>query len=252
MFKLAAIALATASLATSARAAEIKVFAMQSAQIVMGGLAGDFEHRTGDKIVQLSRTTELPLATKARIDAGESFDVVCLTAPVIDQLIRNGKLVAGTRKNFMRIPIGVAVRSGAARPDIRSVEAFRRTLLNAKSIAYLKGGSSGPYLEALFNRWGIARALQQKAKRPDTDIVGELVARGDAEIGITAITTMKATKGVDVLGPIPSAVQSPVLVACAVATRAGAPDAARRLIKFLSGPSAIPVLKSKGAEPWPS
>jgi molybdate transport system substrate-binding protein len=192
----------------------------------------------------------LPAATKARIDAGESFDAVCLTTSTIDQLTKEGKLVADTRTNFMRVPIGVAVRSGAPKPDIGSVEAFKRTLLNAKSIAYLKGGSSGPYLDALFNRWGIGPELQQKTRRPDTDIVGELVARGDAEIGVTAITTMKATKGVDVVGPIPSEIQSPVLVACAVGAKAAAPDAARQLVKFLSGPGAIPILKSKGAEPW--
>jgi len=249
VFKIATLLLA-GSLAASVRAAEIKVLAMQSAQIVMRDLAGDFEHRTGQKVVQLSRTTELPAAIKARIDAGESFDAACLTTSVLDQLIKEGRLVAGTRTNFLRVPIGVAVRSGAPKPDISSVEAFKRTLLKAKSIAYLKGGSSGPYLEALFNSWEIGPELQKKAKRPDTDIVGELVARGDAEIGVTAISTMKATKGVDVLGPIPSAIQSPVLVACAVGTRATAPDAARKLIKFLSGPAAIPVIKAKGMQPW--
>jgi len=192
----------------------------------------------------------LPAGTKARIDAGETFDVVCLTTSVIDQLIKEGRLVADTRRNFLRVPIGVAVRSGAPKPDISSVEAFKRTILNAKSIAYLKGGSSGPYLEALFDRLGIGPELQRKTKRPDTDIVGELVARGDAEIGITAISTMKATRGVDVLGPIPSEIQSPVLVACAVGTRAAAPAAARQLIKLLTGPGAIPILKSRGMEPW--
>jgi len=242
--------LAAGSLTTSVGAAETKVFAMQSAQIVMRDVAGDFEHRTGHKIVQLSRTTELPAGIKARIDAGESFDVVCLTTSVIDQLINEGRLVADTRRNFLRVPIGVAVRSGAPKPDISSVEAFKRMILNAKSIAYLKGGSSGPYLEALFNRWGIGPALQQRTMRPDTDIVGELVARGDAEIGITAISTMKATRGVDVLGPIPSEIQSPVLVACAVGTRAAAPAAARKLIKLLTGPGAIPIMKSRGMEPW--
>src|SRR5689334_7676746 len=173
--------------ATSVRAAEIKVFAMQSAQIVMRDLAGEFEHRTGDKIVQLSPTTELPAGSKTRIDAGERFDAACLTPPILDELIKEGKLIADTRTNFLRVPIGVAVRSGAPKPDISTVEAFRRTLLNAKSIAYLKGGSSGPYLQALFDRWGIGPELQQKTKRPDTDVVGDLVARGDAQIGVTAI-----------------------------------------------------------------
>jgi molybdate transport system substrate-binding protein len=249
-FLLGLISLATGSLTTSVRAAEIKVFALQSPQIVMGELAGDFEHRTGYKIIQLSKTTESPAAVKARIDAGESFDAACLTTSVLDQLIKDGKLVADTRTNFMRVPIGVAVRSGAPKPDISTVEAFKRTLLNAKSIAYLKGFSSGPYLEALFDRWGIGAELQQKAKRPDTDIVGELVARGEAEIGVTAIATMMATKGVDVVGPIPSEIQSPVLFACAVGASAAAPDVARDLIKLLTGPAAIPVFRAKGMEPW--
>jgi len=249
-FLLGLISLATGSLTTSVRAAEIKVFALQSPQIVMGELAGDFEHRTGYKIIQLSKTTESPAAVKARIDAGESFDAACLTTSVVDQLIKDGKLVADTRTNFMRVPIGVAVRSGAPKPDISTVEAFKRTLLNAKSIAYLKGFSSGPYLEALFDRWGIGAELQQKAQRPDTDIVGELVARGEAEIGVTAIATMMATKGVDVVGPIPSEIQSPVLFACAVGTSATTPDVARDLIKLLTGPAAIPVFRAKGMEPW--
>jgi len=216
----------------------------------MRDLAADFEHKTGYKIIQLSRTTELPTAVKTRIDAGESFDVAFLTTPVLDQLIKEGKLIADARTNFLRVPIGVAVRSGAAKPDISSVEAFKRTLLNANSIAYLKGGSNGPYLEALFDRWGIGAELQPKSKRPDTDVVGELVGRGEVEIGVTAIATMIATSGVDIVGPIPPEIQSPVLFAGAVATNAAVPDVARDLIKFLTGSAAIPVIKSKGMEPW--
>jgi molybdate transport system substrate-binding protein len=219
-------------------------------QIVMRDLAADFEHKTGYKIIQLSRTIELPAAVKTRIDAGESFDVAFLTTPVLDQLIKEGKLIADTRTNFLRVPIGVAVRSGAAKPDISSVEAFKRALLNANSIAYLKGGSSGPYLEALFDRWGIGAELQPKSKLPDTDVVGELVARGEVEIGVTAIATMIATSGVDIVGPIPPEIQSPVLFTGAVATNAAVPDVARDLIKFLTGSAAIPVIKSKDMEPW--
>jgi molybdate transport system substrate-binding protein len=218
-------------------------------QIVMRDLAADFEHKTGYKIIQLSRTIELPAAVKTRIDAGESFDVAFLTTPVLDQLIKEGKLIADTRTNFLRVPIGVAVRSGAAKPDISSVEAFKRALLNANSIAYLKGGSSGPYLEALFDRWGIGAELQPKSKLPDTDVVGELVARGEVEIGVTAIATMIATSGVDIVGPIPPEIQSPVLFTGAVATNAAVPDVARDLIKFLTGSAAIPVIKSKDMEP---
>jgi molybdate transport system substrate-binding protein len=237
-------------MASRASAAEIRVFALQSPQIVMNDLAAEFEQRTGYKITQLSKTTELPAAVKARIDAGESFDAAFLTTPVLDQLIKEGKLVGDTRANFLRVPIGVAVRSGAQKPDISSVEAFKRAMLKAKSIAYLKGGSSGPYLESLFERWGIGDALRPKSKRPDTDSVGELVAQGEAEIGVTAIATLIATKGVDIVGPIPAEIQSPVLFTGAVGAKAAAPDIARDLIKFLTGPAAIPVIKSKGMEPW--
>ena len=242
--------LAAESMATSASAAEIKVFALQSPQIVMREFAAEFEQRTGFKIVQLSKTTELPAAVKTRIDEGESFDVAFLTTPVLDQLIKEGKLVADTRTNFLRVPIGVAVKAGAVKPDISSVEAFKRALLNAKSIAYLKGGSSGPYLEALFDRWGIGAELRPKSKRPDTDIVGELVAQGEAEIGVTAIATMIATSGVDIVGPIPAEIQSPVLFTAAVSTKAAAPDVARDLIKLVTAPAAASIIKSKGMEPW--
>jgi molybdate transport system substrate-binding protein len=242
--------LAAESMATSARAAEIRVFAFQSPQIVMREFAAEFEQRTGYKIVQLSTPIEPPSAVKTRIDAGESFDVAFLTTPVLDQLIKEGKLVADTRTNFVRVPIGVAVKAGAAKPDIGSVEAFKRTLLNAKSIAYLQGFSSGPYLDALFDRWGIGAELRRKSRRPDTDIVGELVARGEAELGITAIATMIATSGVEIVGPIPAEIQSPVLFTAAVSTKAAVPDVAKNLIKLLTSPAAAPIIKSKGMEPW--
>jgi molybdate transport system substrate-binding protein len=242
--------LAAPSLATSAPAAEIRVFAFQSPQIVMREFAAEFQRRTGYKIVQLSTPIEPPSAVKSRIDAGESFDVAILTTPVLDQLITEGKLVADTRTNFVRVPIGVAVKAGAAKPDISSVDAFRRTLLDAKSIAYLRGFSSGPYLDALFDRWGIADQLRGKSRRPDTDVVGELVARGDAEIGITAIATMIATSGVDIVGPIPAEIQSPVLFTAAVSTKAAVPDVAKELIKLLTSPAAAPIIRSKGMEPW--
>src|SRR5262245_62847691 len=107
-------------MATSAHAAEIKVFALQSPQIVMREFCAQFEQRTGSKIVQLSATAESPASVKARIYAGESFDVAFLTTSVLDQLIKEGKLVADTRTNVLRVPIGVAVKAGAAKPDISS------------------------------------------------------------------------------------------------------------------------------------
>jgi molybdate transport system substrate-binding protein len=233
-----------------AEAAEIKVFALQSPQIVINEVGADFERSTGHKITQLLRRTDMPPEAKRRIDAGETFDVAFVLPPMMDQLIKEEKIVPATRTHFLRIGIGVAVRAGASKPDISSVEAFKRALLNAKSIAYLEGGTSGPYLASLVERLGIAAELLPKTKRPETDIVGDLVARGEAEIGVTAISTLMATRGVEVVGPLPPEIQSYVLFEAGISANSIEPDAGRDLIKFLTGPAAVRVMKSKGMEPW--
>jgi len=230
--------------------AEIRVFALQSPQIIIGELAAAFEQRTGYRITQLLSHADLPRQVTPRIDAGEPFDAAFLGASHIDQLVREGKVLSDTRANFVRVPIGVAVRAGAPRPDISSVEAFKRALLDARSIAYLRAGTSGPYLDGLFERFGIASTLQPKARRPDTDTVGDLVADGEAEIGVTAIATLMATRGVDVVGPLPPEIQSYVDFAAAVSANAAVPDIARELIAFVTGPATIPTIRTKGMEPW--
>ena len=168
----------------------------------------------------------------------------------MDQLIAAGKVVSDTRTNFLRVPIGVAVRSDAAKPDISSVEALKRTLLSAKSIAYLKVGVSGLYLDHLFETWGMAKELQPKSKRTETDTVGELVAQGNAEIGVTAIATLIATPGIEIVGPIPNEIQSYVSFQGAVSSNAFVPDAAGELIRLVTGPNAVLIIRSKGMEPW--
>jgi len=231
-------------------AREIKIFALQSPQLIINELAPEFERRTGYRIVQLAPHTMMPIHVRQRMDAGEAFDAAFVVPAMLDQLASEGKVIAATRANFLRVPIGVAVRAGAAKPDIGTVEAFKRTLLRAKSIAYLKAGISGPYLDGLFERWGIAAEMQSKARRPETDTVGELVAQGEAEIGVTAIATLMATRGLDIVGPIPREIQSYVDFGAAVGAHAAVPEIARELIKFVTGAAAIPVIKSKGMEPW--
>jgi molybdate transport system substrate-binding protein len=230
--------------------AEIRVFALQSPQIIINELAAEFEHRTGYRVAQLLGPADLPVHVKPRIDAGEAFDAAFLETALLDQVAREGKVLGDTRANFLRVPIGVAVRAGAPKADISSVEAFKRTLLDAESIAYLRAGISGPYLDGLFERWGIAAELRLKAQRPDTDTVGELVAQGEAEVGVTAIATLIATRGVDIVGPLPSEIQSYVCFAGAVSANATVPDAAEELIRFVTGPGAIPTIRAKGMEPW--
>jgi molybdate transport system substrate-binding protein len=229
---------------------EIRVLALQSPQIIINELAADFERRSGYRITQLLRHTDMPIQAKQKTDAGEAFDAAFVVPALLDQLAQEGKILDDSRTSFLRVPIGVAVRAGASRPDISSVEAFKRTLLGAKSIAYLRAGTSGLYLQELFERSGIGAELQAKARRPETDTVGDLVAEGEAEVGVTAIATLIATHGVDVVGPLPAEIQSYVFFAAAVSTTAVVPDVARALIKLLTGPAAIPTIRSKGMEPW--
>jgi molybdate transport system substrate-binding protein len=192
----------------------------------------------------------MPIHAKQKADAGAAFDAAFVVPAVLDELVKAGKVIAATRKNFLRVPIGVAVRAGAAKPDISSLDAFKRTMLAAKSVAYLKAGISGPYLDGLFERFGIAAEMQAKAKRPETDTVGELVAANEADIGVTAIATLIATPGVDIVGPIPAAIQSYVSFACAVSANARVPDIAKELIAYVTGADALPVIQAKGMEPW--
>ena len=187
---------------------KIEVLALQSPQIVINALTTEFERRTGYGITHLLQPGDMPAHIKRKLDAGACFDAAFVVPTVMDQLISAGKVVPDTRTNFLRVPIGVAVRSGATKPDISSVDALKRTLHRAKSVAYLRAGISGPYLDTLFEIWGMTEELRPKSKRTETDTVGELVAKGDAEIGVTAIATLIATPGIEIIGPIPKEIQS--------------------------------------------
>jgi molybdate transport system substrate-binding protein len=229
---------------------KIKVLALQSPQIIINALATDFERRTSFGITQLLCPGDMPVHIKQKLDAGATFDAAFAVPAVLDQLINDGKVAKDTRTRFLRVPIGVAVRAGAPKPDIGSVKAFKRTLLDAQSIAYLKAGTSGPYLDRLFESFGIAEQLRLKTKRTETDTVGELVAQGEAEIGVTAIATLIATAGIKIVGPLPPEIQSYVDFEGAVSTNAVATDIAKDLIRFVTGPGAEATIRSKGMEPW--
>jgi molybdate transport system substrate-binding protein len=243
---LAALALI---LPTDVFADDLRLIGVQSIKIIMNEVGPVFEKQIGMKI---DLSADLVVAAKARIDAGENFDVAILTPLAIDQLIREGKIAADTRADILRVGIGVAVRAGAPRPDISSVEAFKQALLTAKSLAWLNGsaqGGSGAYLRDLVQRLGIAEAVRAKTKLLDTDTVGPLIARGEAELGITAIATLLATPGVDVIGEIPAEIQFYVAFTGGVSPHAKWPKEARELIRFLKGPTVLPVMKAHGMIP---
>jgi molybdate transport system substrate-binding protein len=248
-WKLATISLgllAAFSNTSTTNAQELRVLVTRAIATVLSDVGAQFEHTSGYKLLV---TSDVSANLVKRINAGEPFDIFAGTPAQIDGLIKDGKIIAVTRTNLVRSGIGMEVRAGAAKPDISSVEAFKRTLLEAKSIAYLKEGASGVYLADLLDRLGIAEAIKLKVTRPETDIVSELVAKGEVEIGMVVTTQILTTKGVELVGPLPSAIQSYVTFVAAVSASSPAPDAASELIKFLAGPIAAPVIKAQGMEP---
>jgi molybdate transport system substrate-binding protein len=242
-----ALGLLTAvSQVAGARAAELRVFATRSIATVLDKIGPEFERTTGHKLVV---TTDIAIRMVRQIYAGEPFDFLVAAPSQIDGLISDGKIIAATRTNLVRSGIGVQVRAGAPKPDISSVEAFKRALLNAKSIAYLKEGQSGVYLAKLLERLGVAEAIKSKVTRPDTDVVSELVAKGEIELGMVVITQILTTPGVALVGPLPEEIQSYITFTAGVSASSKVPDAAKALMMFLKGPTAIPVIKSQGMEP---
>jgi len=185
-----------------------------------------------------------------RIQAGEIADVVIAPAKLIDELIASGKIARGGRVDIARSGVGVAVCKGARRPDISSTAALKRALLDAKSIAY-SSGPSGVYLSGLFRRLGIAEALGAKVTQtPPGTFVGELVARGEAEIGFQQMgELLHVGEGIDLVGPLPPEIQNITLFSGGVHVRARQPGRARELLDFLSAPAAATLIRSKGMEP---
>jgi molybdate transport system substrate-binding protein len=214
---------------------------------VLKEIGPQFERTAGYK---LDVVTGIAATLADRIIDGESFDVFIGPPVQMDRVVQSKKIIAETRTAIAHSGIGVGVRAGAPKPDITSVDAFKQTLLKAKSIGYLKQeGTSGAYLHGLFERLGIADATKSKIVRPETDVVSELIAKGEIELGMVVITQIMTTPGVDLVGPLPREVQSYVRWSGGVSANSAAPQAAKELIRFLTGPAALPVLKAQGMEP---
>jgi molybdate transport system substrate-binding protein len=183
------------------------------------------------------------------LESGAGGDVAILTAEAIDALIKQGKAVAGSRVDLARSGIGVAVRKGAKRPDIASPEALKRALLAAKSVAHSKTGLSGIYFPTVLSRLGIADQMTSKIVIPDPGTpVGEVVAKGDAEIGIQQISELLPVPGIDIVGPLPEPLQKITIFSGGVLTAANEPDGAAALLKFVAAESPR-LLEQKGLEP---
>jgi len=240
------VALCILAQAGAANADEIKVCGARVTSTILGEIGPEFERATGHK---LNVSIDVAAAIARRFEAGEACDLLVVLPAQIDALIKSNKILAQSRTVLARSGIGVEVRAGAPRPEIGSVEAFKRALLAAKSIAYLKEGASGVYLAGLLERLGVAEAIRPKLIRPETDIVSQLVAEGKVELGMVVITQILTTPGVDLVGPLPPEIQSYVVFAAGVSASSRAQDAALGLLKFMTGPSAIRAIKAQGMEP---
>jgi molybdate transport system substrate-binding protein len=250
------LALVTGVLAAEASAAELKVLSAGAMRAVLQELAPAFETASGHKLKIEYATAGV---IEEKVTADDEIDVAILTRPRLDKLVREAKIVSGTAKTLARAQIGLAVKKGATKPDISSVEAVKKALLNAKSVAYAdpaSGAASGTYLAQVFDKLSISAELKPKTRLVSAGAaqgqvqVGEAVSRGEAEIGLQLISGLMEVEGIDVVGPLPTELQSPDLVYSAGALFASdQPIAAKALIDFIANPKAAAVYKSKGLQP---
>jgi len=229
-----------------ANAAELKIFGSRVTKVVVGELGPQFAKTTGITPVV---TADVAQVMKRRIEAGEPFDLAVLVDFQIDDLVKTGKLLADSRANIMSSGIGVAVRRGAPKPDIGTVEAFKQTLLRAKSVTYLREGASTVHLRKLFVQLGIADAIKAKAVETNGEMVSELVAEGKVELGLIVVPNIMSVPGAELVGPLPKEINSIVMFTAGVSVASPNQQAARELIKLLKSPEAKPVIQAKGNDP---
>ena len=237
--------------AQAAVAAEVRVMISGGLSAAYKQLVPEFEKRTGNKVTTAygpsMGTTET--AIPVRLARGEPADVLIMVGEALTGLIGKGAATQASRVDLVRSPIGMAVRAGAPKPDISTVDAFRETLLKAKSVAY-SDSASGVYVEkVLFRRLGIEEQMKGKSRMIPADPVAGVVAKGEAELGFQQISELLPIPGAEVVGPIPAEVQKITTFSAAVTANAQAPDAGKALIAFLASAEAAPVIRKTGLEP---
>jgi molybdate transport system substrate-binding protein len=236
----------TLAVAASAGAAELKVLCTNGVKAVVEDLLPKFERDSGDKVTILFEpSTQL----RKRIDAGEAFDLVVMTTTLIDEEIKSGKLAADSRTFLARSGLGVSIRSGAKKPNISTVNAFKSALVNAASITYATQGASAAPFEVLVAKLGITSQLKPKYNLRNTAAeVGDAVSQGVVELGIAPVSEILPVRGVDLVGPFPKEIQSYVELTGATSVSAKQQAEARKLLAFLIAPASLPVYKLKGME----
>jgi molybdate transport system substrate-binding protein len=251
-FSAAAIAaislLLVATEVTVASAAEIKLLCAGALRTVVPELVLEFEKSSGHKVaVTFGGVGGLT----DRLQKGEAADVAIVSGPQIDELQKSGKVVAGSRVDIAKIGVGVFVRKGAAKPDISSADAFKRTMLAAKTIDYTDpatGAADGIYLASLFDRLGIAAEIKPKTRLLRGPELYASVASGEVEIGFQQISEILSEPSVDFVGPLPPAIQNITQFAAGIVASSTQAAADTALVKFLSSPASIAAMKARGFE----
>jgi molybdate transport system substrate-binding protein len=239
--------------AASARAADIKVVTSGAFTAAYLELVPEYERATHNRLAtefgpSMGTTHN---AIPQRLERGEAMDVVIMAAPALADLIQQGKVRAESRVDLVRSEIGMAVKAGAPKPDISTVEALKRTLLAAKSIAY-SDSASGVYLSTeLFLKLGIADQIKSKSRMIAADPVGGVVAKGEVEIGFQQISELRPVNGIDIVGPLPPGAQRITIFAAGIPATSKQPEGARALIQWLASPAAYAAIKKSGLEPFP-
>lgn len=225
---------------------EVRVLASNGVKAVIEELVPRGERAIGHRLAITFNSSQ---ALKQSIDKGDAFDVAIMTTEMIDELIKEGKIVAGTEVGVARSGIGVGIRSGAPKPAIKTAAAIKQTLLDAKAITYAQDGASRVHILEMLDHLGIADQVGHKTilEQGSVRSAGR-VAAGDADLIMTLISEILPIKGVELVGPLPSEFQSYVTLAAGVGAKAGNPESARALIRFLTSPDIAPTLKAKGME----
>jgi molybdate transport system substrate-binding protein len=238
-------------LSAAASAAEVRVMISGGLTAAYKVLVPEFERATGHKVLtaygpSMGTTTN---AIPVRLERGEPADVLIMVGYALDDLASKGKVISDSRVELVKSPIGVAVKSGTPKPDISTADAVKRALLAVKTIAY-SDSASGVYVSTeMFGKLGIADEMKDKARKIPATPVGEIVARGDAELGFQQISELKPVEGIDIVGPLPDELQKITIFSAGIASVSKEPDAGKALIKFLASPAARGEIVKSGMDP---
>jgi molybdate transport system substrate-binding protein len=236
---------------TVAQATDLKVLTAGAFKSTVVALAPEYEKASGNKLIIDNDTVG---GLVKRVEGGETFDVIVLSPAAIDELAAKGKVAPFSRTNLARVGVGVMVKEGAPKPDVSTVDAFKKAVLDAKSVSFINpasGGSSGIYVEKLLEKLGIADQVKPKEKLKDGGYVADLILSGEAELGIHQISEIVPHKGVTFVGPLPDPIQNYTVYAAGIGPNTKYPDEAKKVVAAFSGPSAQALFKSKGMEPAP-